>query len=164
MSRSRWPLFLTLASVAAIALSEPAEKGPSSEDRKRMASGKMTAIKSVAALPAPAKAALASLMRQNKLEMADPDQPFQAGDAIMPGRALPGRRLVFAAVDDSLAVVHYERGGIAHLYYVVAFGLEKGKEPVFHWGARADSRLADLPALREAVGAGKLHDVANDSW
>ncbi len=164
MSRSRWPFLLALASVAALGLSEPGEHGPSSEDRKRMASGKMTAVKSVAGLPAPVRAALASLMRQDKLVMADPDQPFQAGDAIMPGRELPGRRLVFAAVDDSLAVVHYERGGIAHLYYVAAFGLEKGKDPEFRWGGRVDGKLEDLAALREAVASGKLHDPGAYSW
>jgi len=93
-----------------------------------------------------------------------PDQPFQVGDAIAPGPPLPGRRLIFAAFDDALCVVHYERGGIAHLFEVVAFGLEKGKDPVFRWGMRAPGRLEDLAALREALNAGKLNEPPVESW
>lgn len=156
--------FLVTASIAVLGLAASADKRMPPEDRKHLLSEKMMTIKSVGAVPVPVKAALAVLLHQTKLVMADPDQPFQAGDAIMPGRTLPGRRLVFAACDDALCVVHYERGGVAHLYFVVALGLEKGKEPAFRWGARVDSKLEDLAALREAVAAGKLHDVANDSW
>ncbi len=110
------------------------------------------------------KAAFAALVHQPAFEMAELDEPFQVGDTIMPGRRLLARRLVFAAFDDTVCFVHYERGGIAHLYYVVAFGLEKGKDPVFRSGARMDAKLENLPALREAVAARKLHDPVPDSW
>ncbi len=164
MKTAQSSLLLAFATVAMLGVSEPRDSRPSSEDRKHLASANLTAVKSVAALPAPVKAALAALYHQDKLEMADPDQPFQVGDSIAPGPPLPGRRFVFAACDDELCVIHYERGGISHLYYVVAFGLEKGKDPAFRWGARTDGKLADLPALREALAAGKLHENEVQSW
>jgi len=164
MKLSAWPLFLAAASIALFGASESGGKGLSQEDRKHLLSGKLTVVHSTTDLPPKMKAAFAALVHQPAFEMAEPDEPFQVGDSIMPGRRLPVRRLVFAVFDDSSCFVHYERGGIAHLYYLVAFGLEKGKDPVFRSGARMDAKLENLPALREAVAAGKLHAPVADSW
>ena len=152
------------ASIALLGASESGGKGLSPEDRKHLLSGKMTVVHSTAKLPEKMKAAFATLVKQPAFEMAEPEQPFQVGDAIAPGPSLPVRRLVFAAFDETACFVHYERGGIAHLYYVVAFGLEKGKDPVFRSGTRVDGRFEDLSTLREAVAAGKLHENVGDFW
>jgi len=164
MKRSHWLVFLAAISITGLGAAERSGKGVPSEDRKRLLSAKMTVVRSTGTLPAKTKEALAALFGQKTLNMAEPDQPFQVGDAIAPGPPLPGRRLIFAAFDDALCVIHYERGGVAHLYEVVAFGLEKGKDPVFRWGMRAPGRLEDLAALREAVNAGKLHEPPAVSW
>jgi hypothetical protein len=164
VKHSRWKLFLATASIALLGASESGGKGLSPEDRKHLLSGELTIVHLTSDLPPKVKAAFAGLVHQTAFEMAEPDEPFQVGDTIMPGRRLLVRRLVFAAFDDTFCFVHYERGGIAHLYYVVAFGLEKGKDPVFHSGARMDAKLENLPALRDAVAAGKVHEPVADSW
>ncbi len=164
MKHSSWSLVLAAASIALLGAGDSGGKGLSPEDRKHLLSGKLTTVHSTADLPPKVKATFAALVHQPAFEMAEPEEPFQVGDSIMPGRRLPGRRFIFAAFDDTFCVVHYERGGIAHLYYVVAFGLEKGKDPVFRSGVRMDAKLENLPALREAVAAGKLHDPVNNSW
>ncbi|HYR45355.1 MAG TPA: hypothetical protein VER78_00020 [Thermoanaerobaculia bacterium] len=164
MKHSRWPLFLAAASIALLGASESGGKGLSPEDRKHLLSGKLTVARKTSELPPKMKAAFATLVKQPAFEMAEPEQPFQVGDAIAPGPPLPVRRLVLAAFDETACFVHYERGGVAHLYYVVAFGLEKGKDPVFRSGTRVEGRLEDLSTLREAVAAGKLHENVGDFW
>src|SRR5215470_4251355 len=164
MKRSYWLLVLAAVAIAGAGAAERGNKTIPAEDRKRLISAKMTVVRSTTAFPPKVKEALAALFGQEKLNIAEPDQPFQVGDAIDPRARLTGRHLIFAAFDDALCVIHYERGGVAHLYEVVAFGLEKGKDPVFRWGMRAPGRLEDLAALREAVNAGKLHEPPVESW
>jgi hypothetical protein len=165
VKHSRWRLLLAVASITLLGASESGGKGLSPEDRKHLLSGKLTVVHSTADLPPKMKASFATFVKQPAFKMAEPEQPFQVGDAIAPpGPPLPVRRLVFGAFDDSSCFVHYERGGVAHLYYVAAFGLEKGKDPVFRSGARVDGRFEDLSTLREAVAAGKLHENVGDFW
>ena len=163
MKHSSWPPFLAAASIALLGASD-ARGGLSPEDRKHLLSGKLTVARKTSELPPKMKAAFATLVKQPAFKMAEPEQPFQVGDDIAPGPPLPVRRLVFAAFDETACFVHYERGGVAHLYYVVAFGLEKGKDPVFRSGTRVDGRFEDLSTLREAVAAGKLHENVGDFW
>jgi hypothetical protein len=160
----RASLVVAAASIVLLGASESGGKGLSPEDRKHLLSGRLTVVRSTAELPPKMKAAFATFVKQPAFKMAEPEQPFQVGDAIAPGPPLPVRRLVFAAFDETACFVHYERGGIAHLYYVVAFGLEKGKDPVFRSGTRVDGRFEDLSTLREAVAAGKLHENVGDFW
>lgn len=163
MKDSPWLLFLAAASIALLGASD-ARGGLSPEDRKHLLSGKLTVAQKTSELSPKMKSAFAAFVKQSAFKMAEPEQPFQVGDDIAPGPPLPVRRLVFAAFDDSTCFVHYERGGVAHLYYIVAFGLEKGKDPVFRSGARLDGRFENLATLREAVAAGKLHENVGDFW
>ncbi len=163
MKHSSWPLLLAAVLIALLGASD-ARGGLSPEDRKHLLSGKLTVARKTSELPPKVKAAFATLVKQPAFKMAEPEQPFQVGDDIAPGPPLPVRRLVFAAFDETACFVHYERGGVAHLYYVVAFGLEKGKDPVFRSGTRVDGRFEDLSTLREAVAAGKLHENVGDFW
>src|SRR5579863_3429324 len=50
--------------------------------------------------------------------IAEPGGAFSATDVPVPGA--PGRRLIFAACNSRLCLIHYERGGIAHFYEILA--------------------------------------------
>lgn len=78
-------------------------------------------------------------------KMAEPGGAFSATDVPVPGA--PARRLIFAACDSQLCVVHYERGGIAHLYELLALSLQSGRWRAV-WNARGPARISDLAALR----------------
>jgi hypothetical protein len=83
----------------------------------------------------------------SRWEMAEPGGAFSATDVPVPGA--PSRRLVFAACDAALCVIHYERGGIAHFYEILALALTSrgwtaswnvwGKKPIANFDAFARS-------------------------
>jgi hypothetical protein len=65
----------------------------------------------------------------------DPGQKWNATDAIV-DPTLPGKRLIWAAVDSEYYVVHYERGGIAHTFHVLVARLTKNDaKPKVVWRA-----------------------------
>lgn len=78
-------------------------------------------------------------------KMSDPGGPFSATDVPVPGA--PGRRLLFAACDSQVCLLHYERGGIAHFYEILGFARTAGAWNVV-WNVRGPKPLADLDALR----------------
>lgn len=80
-------------------------------------------------LPAAARAALPS-------PMADPDEPFQFGDVVRPGRALPFRRLICAEPTRRGYRVRVERGGRG--YGIETLSLER----------QADGRFAVVGPVR----------------
>lgn len=83
---------------------------------------------------------------QKKLLLADPGKPWNATDAII-DRTLPGRRLIVAGCDARLCVVHYERGGIAFSFRILAMRLQKdGWAPV--WSVYGPKSLDDFAGLR----------------
>jgi len=125
-------------------------------DRKRLSAATLREITKTAEIPLEVRKAFAALVGQPEFHMAEPTQPFQVGDAIAPGPPLPGRRLIFAACDDGLCVIHYERGGVAHVYEVLAFERSHGKPPELSWSAMTQGRLSDLDALRKAAAEDKL--------
>lgn len=83
-------------------------------------------------------------------KMSDPGGPFSATDVPVPGA--PGRRLLFAACDAQVCVLHYERGGIAHFYEILAFARTASTWDVV-WNARGPKPLTDLDALRAMLRA-----------
>ena len=88
---------------------------------------------------------------------AEPGQKWNATDAIT-DPTLPGKRLIWAAVDGEYYVVHYERGGIAHTFHVLVATLTKNNtKPKVIWrvvGGPHKDYAAFLIALRD----GKLDD------
>ncbi|HMF08207.1 MAG TPA: hypothetical protein VKJ00_03655, partial [Thermoanaerobaculia bacterium] len=117
-----------------------------------------------AEIPEQVRKAFAALVHQPVFEMAEPTQPYQATDEIAPGPPLPGRRLIFAASDEGLCVIHYERGGIAHVYEIMAFTLSKGAPPELAWSALTRGKLEDLEALRRAVAEDKIRPGEERYW
>jgi hypothetical protein len=102
-------------------------------------------------------AAIVALCTDDSGRLAEPGQKWQATDVITePG--LPGKRLIWAAVGGEYYVVHYERGGIAHSFYVLVAALTKGDvKPKLVWRAVAPW-LKDYAAFLDALRTGKLDD------
>lgn len=110
-------------------------------------------VTTVAALPASVKEGLAQLFGET-LKMAEPGAPFQATDVIGPDR-LPFRRLVAAGCAADHCLVHYEKGGFAHVYYVVVLRTS-GAGASFEWGGLTGGGLANVDAVKDAVVSGKV--------
>src|SRR5258706_2443504 len=99
----------------------------------------------------------------SKSVIANPNEPFNAGDAI--DIRFPMRRLMFAGTSDSLSFVYYVHGGIALHYHVVIY--QRGvTEPVFSGtlNATRDGRYREPPAtideLKQWLNA---RDVTGDA-
>src|SRR5581483_2983099 len=88
-------------------------------------------------------------------KIAGPGQPWNATDAII-DPSLPGRRLVWAVTDGNYYIVHYESGGIAHLFHFVVATFPKGaSKPKLVW--QADGlKCDDFTAFRRGIESGKL--------
>jgi hypothetical protein len=75
-------------------------------------------------------------------------------DFIIPG--IPARRLVFAAVGHSSAVLVYEQGGYATTLNATVFSYVNGGA----WRAILDNRSVDnVSALKTAVGNGRFRGL-----
>jgi len=89
--------------------------------------------------------------------LAGPGQKWNATDAIT-DPTLPGKRLIWAAVDGEYYVVHYERGGIAHTFHVLVATLTKNNaKPKVIWHG-VGGPLKDYAAFLIALRNGKLDD------
>jgi hypothetical protein len=90
-------------------------------------------------------------------KLAEPGQKWNATDAII-DPTLPGKRLIWAAVNGDYYVVHYERGGIAHSYHILVAKLTKSDaKPKVVWRAMGGP-FKDYPAFLQALQSGKLDD------
>jgi hypothetical protein len=86
-------------------------------------------------------------------QMAEPGGKFSATDVPVPGA--PGRRLIFAGCNAQLCLIHYERGGIAHFYEILALAsTPAGWKSV--WNVRGSKPIASFDALRTEIKAGAL--------
>ena len=89
--------------------------------------------------------------------LAEPGQKWNATDAFT-DPTLPGKRLIWAAVDGEYYVVHYERGGIAHTFHVLVATLTKNNaKPKVIWRG-VGGPLKDYAAFLIALRNGKLDD------
>ena len=113
----------------------------------------LAALPTVASLPLSVREALKALFKRPTLDLADPGAPFQQTDLLVTPR-LPARRLIAAGCAADHCVVHYERGGFAHVYYVVVFRMSDAGA-VFEWGGVTGGPL-DLAGAREALTSGKV--------
>jgi hypothetical protein len=117
--------------------------------RTHLRNEEFVAITSVAGLPIGVRDGLKSLFASPTLELAEPGAEFQVTDEIMKPN-LPVRRLILAGCSADHCLVYYERGGIAHTWYVVVFQSTKTGAK-FEWGGSAPSGLANLDELKRAV-------------
>ena len=90
-------------------------------------------------------------------KMAEPGGAFSATDVPVPGA--PGRRMIFAGCSSQLCLIHYERGGVAHFYEILALSAEAGGWRVV-WNACGVSRIASLAALQALLA----RPASFDAW
>ena len=124
------------------------------EDRKTLENAsRFHEVHSTSDLPTP----IVALCAGDNLKMADPGQKWNATDAII-DPSLPGKRLIWAAVDGGHYVVHYERGGIAHTFHVLVANLAKSEaKPTVIWSAMGGP-FKNYAAFLDALRSGKLDD------
>ena len=89
----------------------------------------------------------------SRLLMANPGKRFEATDVIRDA-TVPRKRLIFAGVLDDRCFVHYEQGGIAHMYILALFNLTsaEGAKPVWRGYCGPAANIHDL---RSQVDSGK---------
>ncbi len=90
-------------------------------------------------------------------QMAEPGGAFSATD--VPVSGAPGRRMIFAGCNAQLCLIHYERGGIAHFYEILAFAPGSNGWTVA-WNACGVTRIAGMAALRALLA----HPASFDTW
>lgn len=127
-------------------------KLPAEDRRALQDSSRFHEVHSTGDLPAAVVALCADDGR-----LAEPGQKWNATDAIT-DPTLPGKRLIWAAVDGEYYVVHYERGGIAHTFHVLVATLTKNNtKPKVIWRG-VGGPLKDYAAFLIALRNGKLDD------
>jgi hypothetical protein len=126
----------------------------SAEDRKTVENAsRFHEVHSTSDLPP----AVVALCAGDHGKIADPGQNWNATDAIM-DPTLPGKRLIWAAVDGDYYVVHYERGGIAHTFHILVALLTKNDtKPKAVWSAMRGP-FENYAAFVDALRGGKLDD------
>jgi hypothetical protein len=110
--------------------------------------GQLREIDSLAGLPAPIRRGVFVLPDATTSVgwvLAAPGAAWNATDAIV-DPSLPGRRMIFAACNATICVLHYERGGIAHIYLVMALA-RKGDGWAATWLAYGHPAAPNMEAL-----------------
>jgi len=128
-----------------------ANKELSPEEQLQFLGGNFRIIKNLRELPGPV---LDALMEEGgtRLTMVNPGKRFEASDVIV-DPSLPNRRLIFAGVEDNKVFIHYEQGGIAHMFILALLRLSpEGKIE----GLSRDfcGPEADLQTLRSEIEHG----------
>jgi hypothetical protein len=103
-------------------------------DRKHILAAKeVTPLKTMHEIPAEVIRACKGAGGYGDFQLADPGQPFQATDVIT-AKNLPSRRLIWAVSFPGYVVVHYESGGIAHMFHVLVVAVDASKKAHVLWG------------------------------
>ena len=118
---------------------------------------RLQAVTSVLGMPVGVRAEMQRLFGGPTLDIAEPGARFQVTDVIQ-YPLQPVRRLNLAGCSMDHCLVYYERGGIAHSWYVV----------LFHWtpaetrvdaGGLAPMGLQSVDDVRKALLSGALKDA-----
>lgn len=95
-------------------------------------------------------------VRGDAIDMADPDQPFQVSDSIVPG--LSFRRLVFAGLSPKRAFIYYQHGGSMYPAYCLAV-MDAGTSGDL-WVGEARRASRNLEDLRSMLSRGLFDDTS----
>lgn len=128
----------------------------SSIEREHFLAGQFKVVSKTGSIPSNIKQEFSKVAGEPSFAMADPRQKFQSTDVVR-DRTLPWRRLLFAGVQDGKWFVHYEHGGYAHTFYVIAFKVDPHGDAHFLWGCGV-GRAKTLEQLRRMVGTCQLPD------
>lgn len=146
----------TAAAIAlAVALSPPASVVSQLDNVKL--------VSHFAELPAPIRAGDFTVdgVSAKGWQMAEPGGKWNETDVSIGD--YPGRRLIFAACDPALCLIHYERGGIAHFYEILALSqTPRGWKAVYN--ARGAHPVANLDALRALLSGKAPGDGWSQQW
>ena len=115
----------------------------------RTLSGKFDMVNDIATLPQPVKRSFCNLEHCNyegvKFDMVDPGEPMSNDDVTV---GVPNKRLRFAAINNTSAIVFYEWGGFVGQHCVTIFDFQHRKS----WGGSLTSyRVTTLEQLRSAI-------------
>jgi hypothetical protein len=135
------------------AASKPLRDGPPVEfpsveisplARQRFLDGDFAIVKDVRALPRPVLQ-LFTEQAGSRLLMANPGKEFEATDVIYDS-SLPRKRLIFGGVSDDKCFVHYEQGGLGHMYILAFFRVtsEDSVEPLWRGFCGPAANIEDL--------------------
>jgi len=137
------------------------EKQSPVQEGQHLLDGNCVLIKSAHVLPDSLKAAFAELTKDNEFNLADPGEDFQVGDVVVhPG--LPLRRLVLAGRCGDNWFIHYERGGIAHGFYLVVYHSESQRTPKFIWGGVP--KATQIAGIRKVLADEKFISDQRTYW
>jgi hypothetical protein len=145
---------IAIALTAALAAPASAAKVPLAPPADVLAAfSTLHEIDTLGGLPADIRAGNFALPSGKPLggwDVAAPGADWNATDSVT-DPSLPGRRLHFAGCSASICVLHYERGGIAHIHLVVTLVQKNGawKATWIAYGQPAMKDLAALHALLE---------------
>ena len=117
--------------------------------------GQFKVVSKTDGIPIDIKQAFSKVTREAPFAMADPGKKFQVTDVVH-DRSLPRRRLVFAGFQGDTWFVHYERGGLAHSYFVVAFNVKDQDDVDFAWGCGIADAANSMEQLRRMVATCRL--------
>jgi hypothetical protein len=120
--------------------------------RQQFLDGDFLNIKNVKALPRPVLQAFTE-EGGSRLVMVNPGKKFEATDAI-DDSSLPNRRLIFAGVVGDRCFVHYEQGGIVHIYILALFRLKSSDSIEPLWRGYCGP-AANVQGLRSQVAKGE---------
>jgi hypothetical protein len=167
---------LLVATVVFPAIGSPASPHPSlsqankenhivlsPSEREHIFDGEYKTVLNVDQLPQQVKIVFAALAKQAKFEMANPGDDFQLTDVITQ-KGLPQRRLIFADISTDKCIVHYEKGGYAHVYYAVVFSIDAAQAARFVWGGAMWTAAKNLTQLRSAIKSGIIKDDLPYIW
>jgi len=110
--------------------------------------GTLREADSLGGLPAQIRAGTFGLPGDGKAGgwvLAEPGGRWNPTDTIV-DTSLPGRRMIVALCDASACALSYERGGIAHVYFVAAF-VRNGAAWKMEWLAQGNRSTATANAL-----------------
>jgi hypothetical protein len=123
--------------------------------RAHLRDERFSPLTTTGAFPPGLRQGLQALFGGTTLDMAEPGARFQATDVMVTPR-LPARRLVAAGCSADHCLVHYERGGFAHVYYIVLFETSAATAR-FEWGGPGPGVPAGgLEAVKDALVSGKV--------
>jgi hypothetical protein len=124
--------------------------GLSLSEREKFLAGNFTIIRDTKALP---RSILHVYTEQGgtRLLMADPGKNFEATDVIS-DPSVPRKRLIFAGVSNDKCFVHYEQGGLGHMYLLALFKVssKEALEPIWRGYCGPAANIQDLRSLVRA--------------
>jgi hypothetical protein len=130
-------------------------------DRQHILAAKeVKPLKSMKEIPPEVVQACKGLGGYKDFELADPGQAFQATDVITEKHLL-GRRLMWAVSFPGYVVIHYESGGIAHMFHVVVVEEDSAKKAHVLWETDARPGTSNtFEEFQRELAAGKFDHAA----